>query len=502
MGCVVLPGGAPAAQTIVQLIPSTYAAIGTVPPSALLTDTTDKSGTYCFSHVDTGIYNIQAVQIDTRTRALVTSIAVDTDTVRAPSAVVAPPGRLSVVLSELFDPVSGYLFIPGTTVANLINGMQDTLVLDSVPAGMIPGVYYAVTGGSEHTVLRYNVPVSTGETVTLSNPIWKFSRRLRLNTTMAAAAITENIIDFPVLIRLTKENFNFNQAQTRGADIRFSKSDNTPLTYEIERWDSTNGKAEIWVNVDTVYGNDSMQSLHMYWGNPEALESSNGALVFDTDHGFAGVWHLNDTPSGSASIKDQTANQYHGTPLGDFSAADLVDGDIGKGLHFNGTTNIVHVEQRVKKGSVFTLEAWVLITHSGNQRFIHYPSGYSLWYDNQADGLRVEFREKTTAWRGIPQNGGTPQPVTMGTWCYVAGTFDGEKVRLYVNGALATASDSIAALPLPLTSIDSLVIGGSWSGEHVKGVLDEVRMQSTPRSNNWIKLCYMNQKEQDALVMW
>src|SRR5512133_1511501 len=85
MGCAVLPSGVPASNTIVQLIPASYIHHGTVSSSTLRADTTDKNGAYSFSHVDTGIYNIQAVQIDTRTRALITNITVKTDTVQAPS---------------------------------------------------------------------------------------------------------------------------------------------------------------------------------------------------------------------------------------------------------------------------------------------------------------------------------------------------------------------------------------------------------------------------------
>lgn len=502
MGYAVLPSGAPASRTIVQLIPSSYAAIGAVSPSALPTDTTDKSGAYCFSHIDTGIYNIQAVQIDTRTRALVTSIAVDTDTVRAPSAVVTPPGRLLVVISNLFNPTNGYLYIPGTTVANIIDGKQDTLVLDSVPMGLISRVCYTTTGGSEHTVLRYNVPISSGETVTLSKPKWKFSRQLYLNTTVNGAAVTGNVLDFPVLIRLTSENFNFSQAQTNGADIRFSKSDNTPLAYEIERWDSTIGKAEIWVKVDTVHGNDSTQYLRMYWGNSNAFDSSAGSAVFDTGNGFNAVWHLGDVPSGNASIIDQTAHKYNATPLGDFTSVDLVNGSIGKGLHFNGTTDIVNPGQQIKKGPIFTVEAWVSITESKIQRFFYDPLGYTLWYDSEMGGLRFEIRDKSNAWHGIPQNGGTVQPITMEKWFHIAGTSDGRKLRLYVNGILATASDTITGTPNPITTSDSLIIGGKSNGEHVKGIMDELRIHTVVRSDEWIKLSYMNQKDRDALLKW
>lgn len=501
MGYAVLPTGTPAARTIVQLIPSSYTAIGTAPSSAIRTDTTDKFGTYCFTHVDTGIYNIQAVQIDTRTRALVTNIGVGADTVRVLSAVVTPPGRLIVALSTLFDPVNGYLYIPGTTIANLIDGMQDTLVLDSVPAGMIPGVYYAATGGSEHTVLRYNIPVSSGETVTISNPTWKFSRRLYLNTSMAAAAVTGNVTDFPVLIRLTNNNFDFSQAQSHGADIRFSKSDNTPLAYEIERWDSANGKAEIWVKVDTVYGNDSTQYLLMYWGNPDALESSNSAIVFDTAAGFQGVWHMGQAENTTAF--DATANHFDGTPSG-MDAAASVEGMIGCAQRFDGVSSYISLTGTADskldfpQNGNYTLSAWVYtevidgkahyVLSKSNSSYNLDISTKNLWeiYDVEDDvGLQSVFAQPTSQ-----------------QWKYLSGVCMEKDMRLYVDG-ICIDSTVVITSGVPHKSEYDVHIGkrtdsnyGYWNG-----MLDEVSLLNVSLSPDWIKLCYMNQRTDDKLVI-
>ena len=185
--------------------------------------------------------------------------------------------------------------------------------------------------------------------------------------------------------------------------------------------------------------------------------------------------------------------------MGEFSPTDLVDGAIGKGLYFLGTDPTVYVGRGVKTGPVFTLATWIYSTIYEPQRFICDQNGYSLWYDNITKGFRLEYRDKS-AWRGIPQDGGTVQPMTTGQWYYLTGTYDGDKVRLYINGTLATASGSIGSTPL--ASNDSLLIGPARHLEHVKGVMDEVRIENTPRSDDWIKLCYMNQKELDALVKW
>jgi hypothetical protein len=502
MGHAVLPTGAPAARTIVQLIPSSYAAIGTAHSSALRTDTTDESGTYSFSHVDTGIYNIQAVQIDTRTRALVTSIAVDTDTVRVHSAMVTPPGRLLVVLSKSFDPVNGYLYIPGTTVAHLIDGMRDTLVLDSVPAGMIPGVCYTETDSPEQTVLRYSIAVSSGQTVTISNPVWKYSRQIYLNTTTTAAAVTGNVAGFPILIRLTNNNFNFSQAQSHGEDIRFSKSDNTPLAYEIERWDSANERAEIWVKADTVIGNDSTQYLQMYWGNPDARDSSNSAMVFDTADGFQGVWHMGQ--EGNTTVFDATANHYNGTPSG-MNAAASVEGMIGCAQRFDGTSSYISLtgtagsKLNFPQNGNYTFSSWVYTeVIDGKAHYVLSKSNDSYNLDLSTKNLWEIYDVED----GVGLQSVFAQP-TSKQWKYLTGVCKGKDMRLYVDG-ICIDTTVVVISGVPHESGYDLHIGkradsdyGYWNG-----MLDEVCLMNVSLSPDWIKLCYMNQRADDKLVIF
>jgi hypothetical protein len=501
MGKAVLPSGAPASRTIVQLVPSTYVAFGNVSPSALLTDTTDTSGAYCFFHVDTGVYNIQAVKIDNGSRALITNVAIDTDTIRVPSATVVPPGKLTVVFSKEFDPVDGYCFIPGTTISGAVDRKNDTLVLDSIPAGIISGVYFAATATSEKTILRYTIPVSSGENVTLLNPVWKFSRRLYLNTTITGAAVESDITDFPALMRLSNVNFDFSQAQGSGSDIRFSKADNTPLAYEIERWDSTNRKAEIWVKVDTVHGNDSTHYLQMYWGNPDAQESSNSTMVFDTATGFQGVWHMGQP--GNTTAFDATANHYDGIPSG-MNAAASVDGIIGRSQRFDGTASYISLtgtagtKLNFPQNGNYTFSAWVFTeVIDGKAHYILSKSNNSYNLDLSSKNLWEMYDVEDGA--GLQSVYAQP---ALQQWKYLTGACKGKDMRLYVDGiCIDSTIDVIGGVPHE-TGTD-VHIGkradsdyGYWNG-----MLDEVCLMSVALSPDWIKLCYMNQRMDNKFII-
>ena len=64
-----------------------------------------------------------------------------------------------------------------------------------------------------------------------------------------------------------------------------------------------------------------------------------------------------------------------------------------------------------------------------------------------------------------------PSALAANTWTYLAATYDGSAIRLYVNGALVS---SIAKTGAITTSLNLLPIGGNTiSGQYFKGLIDE-----------------------------
>lgn len=53
------------------------------------------------------------------------------------------------------------------------------------------------------------------------------------------------IDDFPLLLRLHRDWFDFSQTKANGDDIRFTSSNGTPLAYQLEEWDPAQGIARI-----------------------------------------------------------------------------------------------------------------------------------------------------------------------------------------------------------------------------------------------------------------
>jgi hypothetical protein len=93
---------------------------------------------------------------------------------------------------------------------------------------------------------------------------------------------------------------------------------------------------------------------------------------------------------------------------------------------------------------------------------------YSL-YANQSAGRPVG-----QVWLGSEQNAVGSAGLALNAWSYLASTFDGSVLRLYVNGVLVSSSAVSGSLA---ASSGVLRIGGNgvWP-EWFAGLIDEVRV--------------------------
>jgi hypothetical protein len=327
------------------------------------------------------------------------------------------------------------------------------------------------------------------------------AKKIVINTTSGngGAGVFGAVLKFPALVRLDKTNFDFTVVNSAGFPLGFQKQNGAAAPFAIEQGDSINGQAVMWVIVDTVYGNDSSHYLTMSW-DPSLASPQNAAAVFDTGNGFVGVWHMNENPmAGANSIKDRTLNKFHASPNGSTNAITTVNGAIGTALNFNGTNGYCNAGN-VNLTGRYSVSLWVMpAALNGYQRFICKDTGYTIWYDKDLIGARMEHNSGA-AWRGIPEDGGVVQPMNTGAWYYLTGTYDLNVIRLYVNGALATSSNAINVSPKVKNT--GLLFGKTVfnSTSFVTGMMDEIRVEKSTRSGDWIRLCYQNQKPGSTVV--
>ena len=339
---------------------------------------------------------------------------------------------------------------------------------------------------------------------------WGFSRNITINT---SGVTTTDCIDFPLLVRLTSSNFDFNQADDNGDDIRFSNADGTPLRYQIERWIKGSALAELWVRVDTVYGNNSSQYITMYWGKSGVSSKSSGNAVFDTSNNFKAVYHLDDNAGdGAGSIKDHTAYGWNGTPI-NMDVSNRITGTIGYGQSFDGSSEYVNLGNvAIHNSGKYVVSMWIKgATGQADKRFFSEASTtdpdpiFGLGTDdNGGTGSAEGFvRDDNNVYLLYQDDASTSVNVFDGTWNHVAwvDSLDGGTNRFtwYVNGeSRGTGSYTNGTLTFTRSALGT--IARATPSNYVSAQMDEVRLEKISRNADWIKLCYETQKPTPTIV--
>jgi hypothetical protein len=486
---------------------------------------TDAHGAFSIDSADTGSYCIEVNDGRSHAALLRCTVTGKDSLARIPSDTLFPTGSITGSFASIPDtPVVLYVQICGLERVGVHSALNGSFVVNDLPRGRYTVRVLASSAGYRPVRLD-NVEVFSNQVTDIGKidflhlSQWLYSKRLYLNTSPAGADVSGTVADFPVLIRLQAVNYDFSQAKTDGGDLRFTEGDGTPLPYEIERWDPVGGHAEVWVRMDTVHGGDSAQSLIMYWGNPDAASASDGPSVFDTVDGFQGIWHLGETDS---LAPDATGNRYDGT--GYFTSS--VTGIIGNAQHFNGASSRIRMKGTAPQSLLnfpmngrYTVSAWIYhdtladsITYviAGKGEHQYFIKSFSLAQSTTTHAHQWEFTEYhgNDIWQGS-----TFIPAAAKKWTYLAGIRDGSNQYLYIDGILAMQGYQVfgtGQTTVPRDTSDDFSIGAflrptiAWNQGYAwfNGAIDEVGVSSVPRSADWIKLSYMNQKEQDALVKW
>jgi hypothetical protein len=512
-GRVIDSEGFPATHTIVSIQISDYNPLADTTTSGSVNDTTDSSGFYHLNVNENAMYTITAVHKQTRLRAIIAAVRADSTTDTIAPCVLSYPGNIRVLTPEEHKNDTGYIFVPGTSFYKKVQPSSGFTMLDSIPSGAIPGITYTKLRNDVRFQLSHSITVKSNDTTTLLWPGWEYSQKVTLNTSASGAGITGTLYNFPVLIRLSSANFKFAQSNQQGNDLRFISSKGSVLPYEIEQWDSISQRASLWVKLDTIRGNDSRQSIMMFWGSDTSRNVDKE--VFDTVAGFQGTWHLGDS---GTSCKDATPNNYNG--LSPEAERPLNEpGLIGNCKRFDGVSDYVTVPNTSNSSlnfgatDAYTVSAWVsldtidnmaqLIVAKGYAQYFlrctYFPSNTPLW----------EFSEFSSAntWDACTTSAVARQ------WVLLTGIRNGNSQMLYRNGvAVSTVPNVYQSTTLTRNTSQDVTIGRfmervTLPGEissycFFKGSIDEVRIEKGARSADWIRLCYMNQRPDDKLVVF
>ena len=287
-------------------------------------------------------------------------------------------------------------------------------------------------------------------------------------------------------------------SNSSGFDIIFTSdaAGSTTLPFEQESYISSTGAVDYWIQIPTL-SHTADTVIYMFYGNSSiSTDQSNKNAVWDSN--FKGVWHL---PNGSTlSASDSTSNGNTGSLVNTPTA---VTGQIDGAAGLNGSNQYIRVtsSSSIKPMSALTLSGWVYLTGATNYSHLfsvdyradgtwNSPyNSYSLGFYGSTDEPYANI-----AINGSFQTVGPGSALPLNTWHFLATTYDGATIRLFVDGT-DVANTSVSGSISYNTSQD-LAIGQRSpysSSEYITGDLDELRISSTTRSADWIATEYHNQ---------
>ncbi len=321
---------------------------------------------------------------------------------------------------------------------------------------------------------------------------WQYRKKIVLNATPAGADIKENLQEVPLLVRLHPGNFLFGNAKNDGSDIRFvSSDDKTPLKHHIERFDSLDELALIWIRVPRVSGGANADFVWMYYGNEEAMGGQDAAGTYDVNQVL--TYHFGEA---EGMPQDSTAFANHASA---FTGGQALPSVIGNGISLNGGGDRIAIAKSPSLDFTngFTFSAWLRITGPMEDRY--------LFSVQDQQGQIVVALDQTHVYGKITK-GEEPPVVTeksadipLNSWHFVAvtGTPNG-RLTIYVDGAEMTWVDLGGVYP-PVNG--PVAIGSSaQEAQFFAGELDEIAISNMARSPGWVRTLYASQGPESLLL--
>ena len=210
-----------------------------------------------------------------------------------------------------------------------------------------------------------------------------------------------------------------------------------------------------------------------------------GSVPSDTfTRGLVGYWSL-DEGFGSI-VYDASGNGNHGTLYYMSTSTNAwVEGRDGAALQFDGTDDYVGISADSSLNSdAFSVSFWVKFNQLRTQGIIGKDDSGTRWrfFMRSGDnGIELD------AMPGEIANIYTSVP-SVGEWYHIVGTYDGDKMRIYINGSLSTTSPSyVGALNM---------VGAKYIGKYVNvgynfsGLMDDIRIYDVAVPISQIKQQY------------
>ncbi len=336
---------------------------------------------------------------------------------------------------------------------------------------------------------------------------WLSGWNKRARITISHTSIDSTLTNFPLLIYLSNSSglgssnftFVFNELQTKDArkKIAIATGDGTTQCYaEIEKWDDTNRRAWLWVNVPTLSASQD-NSFYLYY---DMTHADNTAYVGDPGSVAAqNVWNNNyklvmHLQEASGTQNDSTSNINTGTPQGGVgqNATGFIDGAD----HLDGADDRVQVSDSSSlsfTNNALTMEAWIKFdTLPAREAVIARKD--NQWQLGFADSGTIRNRVSTNGINGWTGANDEAYQFQTGIWYYSTFVYDGSTIVNKINGEQVGLAHTVTGNIND--NSNPLYLGYRASpNTYINGVVDEVRISNTSRNTAWVRATYKTQRD-------
>jgi len=224
-----------------------------------------------------------------------------------------------------------------------------------------------------------------------------------------------------------------------------------------------------------------------YWRVDEVWADGTvitGDVCSFTTGKLVGWWKFDETEGSNASDSSSSDNvgKLSGNPQWRPSA-----GKVGGALEFDGVDDFVDCgnDASLDITEQITLAAWVKTNDAGDSQFNPYVTKGDRTYGlKQHSQNTLEFVIYDGTWRV------THYPVDgsfNGVWHHLAGTYDGGKLKLYIDGTLEVTTAHAGSIASSAANLN-IATNSEESGRFYNGAIDDVRIYNYALSEKEIEM--------------
>ncbi len=213
------------------------------------------------------------------------------------------------------------------------------------------------------------------------------------------------------------------------------------------------------------------------------------------------TWEKTRARVWAGDIKDSDANPNHGTADSSMTSGQLVAGQIGNAIYFDGSNDEIDLAI-ADVGDTFTISAWIkpdssdmgIQTIAANSSIGANTDGFRFFI--QSGRIHFETGNGSNSGSAVTGTG----VIDYDDWNFVAVEVDRASglATIYLDGVNVTTDYTIRT---DFDTSSTWEIGSmeGQSGEFT-GAIDELRVTTLARSADWIKASYESQKDSSAFT--